>query len=187
MRPLRVWYNENLSSTCNVIRWLRGVPEAERPFVICTHRNPDFPAFEISDQAALEPRGLDADAYLAFCLNFCRREFIDVFVPGQGVLRSAEARAQFERNGTALVLAADAETMRLFDDKAHFYTTVPPAVAKAPAFRVVNTAEEFGRACRDLTASGRRVCFKPACSTGGLGFHILDDRRTELRNLSTLR
>ncbi len=183
MRPLRVWYNENLSSTYNAIRWLRDVPDATRPFVVCTHRNPDFPAFEISDQAALEPRSLDADGYLAFCLDFCRRESIDVFVPGQGMARVAEARAEFERNGTALVLAADANTMRLFDDKARFYATVPTDVSTVPAFRVVNTAEAFGKACREIADGGRRVCFKPSRSTGGLGFHILDDCQTELRKL----
>ncbi len=181
--PLRVWYNENLSSTYNVVRLLKGVPEAVRPWVICTHRNPDFPAFEVCDRAALEPRGLSANDYLAFCLDFCRREAVDVFVPGVGMARAEEARAEFEKIGTALVVAASAETMRLFDDKARFYATVPPEVAEAPVCRVVNTAKAFAAACDEVAKTGRQVCFKPSRSTGGLGFHILDDRQTEMRAL----
>lgn len=183
MRPLRVWYNENLSSTYNVVRLLRSVPEAVRPHVVCTHRNPDFPAFEVSDQAALEPRGLNPDDYLAFCLEFCRREAVDVFVPGQGMARVAAAGQEFRKGGTSVVVAADPETMHLFDDKARFYRTVPARVAEAPAFRIVNSADRFTEACGEIAADGSRVCFKPSRSTGGLGFHILDDRQTELRSL----
>jgi biotin carboxylase len=182
-RPLRVWYNENLSSTHNIVRLLQSVDESVRPFVFCTHSNPDCPAFEISDESALEPKGMDAADYLAHCLDFCRQHRIDVFVPGRGMKQVSDARAEFAAIGTGLVLAADSETMRLFDDKARFYRTVPPEVAEAPAFYTVNTAAAFSEACRALLATGHRVCFKPSQSTGGLGFHILDDRRDELRNL----
>jgi carbamoylphosphate synthase large subunit len=126
---------------------------------------------------------LEADAYLAHCLEFCRREAIDVFMPGRGMLRAAEARAEFESAGVRLIIAADAETMRLFDDKARFYATIPPEVGEAPRFYNVTTAAGFSEAHRMLIEAGHRVCFKPSKSTGGLGFHILDGRRDELRNL----
>lgn len=184
MRPLRVWCNENLSSTYNFIRLLKSVPDMVRPFVVCTHRHPDFSAFEISDLAFMEPEGsLAADAYLAHSLDFCRRHAIDVYMPGRGMKEAADARTQFADAGVGLILAADAGTIRHFDDKAAFYSALPPEVADAPVFFNVNTAAAFSEACRTLTAAGHRVCFKPSKSTGGLGFHILDERHDEMRGL----
>lgn len=184
MRPLRVWCNENLSSTYNFIRLLKGVPEEVRPFVVCTHRNPEFGAFEVSDLALLEPEGsLDPEAYLTHSLEFCRRHAIDVYMPGRGMKEAADARARFAAIGVGLILAADAGTIRHFDDKAAFYAALPPEVGEAPVFFNVNTVAAFSEACRTLTTAGHRVCFKPSKSTGGLGFHILDERHDEVRGL----
>ena len=71
----------------------------------------------------------------------------------------------------------------MFEDKARFYATIAPSVAPAPRFIAVRNASEFSAAVATLRADGCEVCLKPAASTGGLGFRILDDGRSDLRNL----
>ena len=181
--PRRVWFNKTFSSIYNVIRLLRRDDAPGAFHVVCTHTNAEFVGFRPSHESEVEPNDLSEEAYVEYCLAFCERHGIDVFVPGKSKLAIAEARAAFEQKGTRLLLAAEPAAMRHFEDKAAFYAGLDPALAAAPRFIKVNTVGEFVAACESLRAEGFKVCFKPSCSTGGLGFRILDDQRNELRNL----
>lgn len=181
--PRRVWFNKSFSSIYNVIRLLRRADAPGAFHVVCTHTNAEFVGFQPSDESEVEPTGLSEETYVEYCLAFCAQRGIEVFVPGKSRLAIAEARAAFEERGIRVLLTAEPAAMRLFEDKAAFYAGLDPAVAAAPRSIKVNTADEFLAACEVLRAEGHKVCIKPSSSTGGLGFRILDDHRTELRNL----
>lgn len=183
MTTPRVWFNKTFSNVYNVLRLLRDPQAPVRPQLFCTHINPEFVGFEVSHAAALEPASLSEDDYVDWCLETCKRERIDVFVPGRSAIAIAERREEFEHKGVRLLLAASADNMRLFEDKPRFCRELDPGVAVVPRFEVVNTAEEFSAACARLRGEGVCVCFKPGRSTGGLGFRILDDERTDVQNL----
>ena len=179
----RVWFNRTFSSVYNVIRLLRDPQAPVRAHVFCTHLNPDFVGFEVSDSAALEPAALSESDYVDWCLETCKRRDVEVLVPGRAAIAIAARREEFERLGIRLLLAASADAMELFEDKPRFGRELSPVVAVVPRFEVVNTAAEFTAACARLQADGLPVCFKPGRSVGALGFRILDDERTDLQNL----
>ena len=179
----RVWFNKSFSNVYNVIRLLQRADTPVAFQVVCSHTNAEFVGFHPSLESEIEPRGLGEEAYVEYCLAFCERRDIDVFVPGKSKLAIAESRAAFEQKGVLLLLAGEPSSMRLLEDKAAFYAGLDPALAAAPRFIKVNTADEFVAACETLRSEGHQICFKPSCSTGGLGFRILDDHRSEIRNL----
>lgn len=183
MTVRRVWFNKTFSSVHNVIRLLQRPDAPVRCRVRCTHTNPEFVGFQLSDEWAVEPLDLTDEAYVQYCLEVCQRRKIDVFIPGKASLAIAEARDRFEEIGVRLLLAAAPEWLRLFEEKGAFYAQLDAGLVAAPRFIAVNTVAEFAAACATLRAEGRQVCFKPAVSTGGLGFKILDDRRSDARNL----
>ena len=113
--------------------------------VVCSHTNAEFVGFHLSHASEVEPRA------------------------------ERRSRAAFEQKGIRLLLAAEPGAMGLFEDKAAVYAGLDTARAAAPRAIKVNTADEFVAACETLRAEGHKVCFKPSCSTGGLGFRILDD------------
>lgn len=183
MEPLRVWFNKSFSSVYNIIRLLVAARQPHQFHVLCSHTNREFVGFEPSPECELEPRGLGNDAYVTFCLEFCAKRNVRVFAPGRSRIEIAERRLEFEANGVRLLVPAMPDVLRLFEDKARFYSSLDPSVANAPRSISVSNADEFTTAVRVLRAEGYQVCIKPSRSTGGLGFRILDDSRTDLRNL----
>ena len=183
MKSIRVWFNKSFSSAFNVIHRLAETTVPHRFHVLCSHTNREFVGFEPAAESFIEPTGLGSKDYVHYSLEFCAANAVEVFVPGRSRIAIASRRAEFESLGVRLLVPSSAETLQMFEDKAHFYATIAPSVALAPRFIVVRNASEFSAAVATLKAGGCEVCLKPAASTGGLGFRILDDGRSDLRNL----
>lgn len=177
----RVWFNKSSSSIHGVLRqlradWGRGL------ILIGSHTQADFGPLAECDVVEIEPEGLFPAAYVRWCLDFCRRLRVQVFVPGLMKMDIADQRAAFEAQGTRLILAGDSATMRLLEDKGQFLEQVPSGV-RVHRFCRVRTWEEFSAACSALEKDGLLVCFKPSIGIFGLGFHVLDESMTPLKRL----
>ena len=175
MRPITVWLNKSLSSTYNIIETLRAAQQPNELRILCSHTNADFPAFRISDAFEVEPRGPKEAAYLDYCEVIIRRHGVDVFIPGKMARQIARARNRFERLGVKLLLAANADTLKLLENKARLYAEIPAGLAPVPDFRVVQNLTGFDEAYAWLCSRQHSVCFKPAVSMFGLGFHVLTE------------
>jgi len=183
MPPITVWFNKSLSSTYNLIESLRATAADGDFRIVCSHTNADFPAFRISDAFEVEPRGPKEDAYLAYCETIMGRHGVDVFIPGKMARQIARQRHRFEAHGVKLVQPADADTLKLLENKARLYSEIPAGVAPIPDFRVVQNLAGFDEAYAWLRSRQRRVCFKPAVSMFGLGFRVLTESGTGLDRL----
>ena len=171
--PLRVWLNRSFSGTVHVIRALqRG-----GAWVAASHTRADAPTLAVADEGGLEPpTDLSPDDYLAWCLSRCREARIDVLIPERHKAHLARATHQFAELGTRLLVAADADTLALLDDKARVYADLcgQPGLARVvPEHYRVTTLEAFEDAYETIAASGRRVCFKPTVGVFGNGFRVI--------------
>jgi carbamoylphosphate synthase large subunit len=183
MRPITIWLNKNLSGTFNVIETLRAARQNESFHIVCSHTSPDFPALRISDSFEVEPRGPSESAYLDYCEQTIRKHQVDVFIPGKMLRAIVRERRRFEARNVRLVCAADADTLKLLENKASLYRAIPSGLAPVPEHRVVNDLAGFDAACAALRERKHVVCFKPAVSMFGLGFRILTERGTALDRL----
>jgi hypothetical protein len=177
----RIWFNHASSSVHAVLRGMRGGGRP-RDFVVLSHASDDFGARIDCDLFVQEPRGLDRPVYVEWCLDFCARNRVDVFIPSRRRDAISDRRTDFEAGGTRLVVAGDGPTLRLLEDKSEFLRQLPPEVP-TPWTRAVTDAHGFRRAIAEIRATGRQPCFKPARSIFGLGFHRIDDRMTPLKRL----
>jgi hypothetical protein len=103
-----------------------------------------------------------------------RKYRADVFIPGRQVSGiSANAKA-FTQHGIRLVVPAGPSTLGQINHKGRFYQSVRGCGVPLPSFRQVDHPGDFEAAVR---AVGRQheVCYKPAVSIFGYGFHILVD------------
>lgn len=182
-RQTRVWFNKSFSSIHGVLRQLRqGWENEDSDLVILgSHSQRGFGPFVECDITETEPALSDAD-YVEWCLDFCRRYEVDVFVPGRQRETIADRVADFGSAGVRLVIAGDGDTLRLLEDKGRFLEALPPGV-RAHRFERVQTWAECEGAMGRLEADGCRVCVKPAQGTFGIGFHVVNDRITPLRRL----
>lgn len=178
----RVWFNKTFSSVGSAIRLIREADEAADYHLVCSSTNPHAPAFLAAHESAVEPSGLKGQAYLDWCLEFCHEHGIGIFIPGKEASLLSAERQQFEAQGTRLLCAASQDMLHLLHDKAQFYQSVncltPPA-----AFRVVETAQQFEAAYRALRKEHAKLCIKPSVSVYGLGFSVLDEKRSSAQLL----
>lgn len=177
----RIWFNKSFSSIHGVLRQLRDGWEDGELIIVGSHTQRHFGPFAECDLSEVEP-SLNGEAYVQWCLEFCYRHHIDVFVPGRYREVIADHAAAFVDAGVHLVLCGDGETLRLLEDKGRFLEALPPDVS-SHRFGRARTWQEFEAAMEQLSSEGCRLCMKPAQGTFGIGFHILNDNITPLRRL----
>lgn len=177
----RVWFNKSSSSIHGVLRQLR-TGWGPGLILIGSHTRTDFGPLSECSIVEREPQRLAAEAYVNWCLEFCRRHQVQVFMPGHMREEIADARAAFELQGTRMIVAGDGATLRLLEDKGRLLESVPAGVRLHRFYRV-RIWSEFEAACAALEQAGMRVCFKPATGIFGLGFYVLDDGMTPLKRL----
>lgn len=175
MEKRRVWFSRASSSLHPALLTLKQRPLGRALEVFSSHAQWDAPALCASDVALLEPADLKGDAYVDWCLAFCREHRVDVFVPGGARSQVADRREEFAAAGTRVMVAGDGKTLKHLEDKAGFLAGVPPESAPIARYVKVNTAAEFAEAVTTLRPSCEKVCFKPSQSIFGLGFHVLKD------------
>lgn len=174
----RVWFNKTFSSVAAAIRLIRQADVVGDYHIVCSSTNPHALGFLTAHEAAIEPSGLKGEAYLDWCLHFCRANGIGIFVPGKEAGLVCAAREQFAQLGTRVLCAASQQVLDLLHDKARFYQTVDLKLAPPAAFRVVENAMQFDVAYRELRQAHPKLCVKPSQSVYGLGFSIIDEERS---------
>lgn len=180
---VRVWFNRWFSVAYHYQNAIRRNEDGLEVELYATHPDPRHMSLQASDYAEAEPE-LDEDEYVDYCLDFCKRHRIDVFVPRLHMLAIARQIDRFDRLGTKVVVCRDVELLEKLMDKDLFYRAVrPTGILEVPDYRVVRTAEQFKTAYEELTALGHRVCFKPTRGEGGVGFRVVNNERDELASL----
>ncbi len=179
----RVWFSRATSSLHPALLTLKQRPLGASLEVICSHPEWDSPALCAADVALLEPEEVRGNAYATWCLEFCQRHGVEVFMPGRARVQISNRRAEFEAAGTRVLVAADGPTLEHLEDKCGFLAGVPEEVAPVSPYIKVNTAEEFAAAVTRLRATCASVCFKPSRSIFGLGFYVLKEGLTPISRL----
>jgi len=175
---MRVWYNRTFSSVYAAIKLIREADTEGRFTLIHSNANRHTPAARLAHEFHSEPTGLDNDAYVDWCLAFCRQHRIDIFVPGREATTLAAEHARFADIGTRVLSAAPAPMLKIVHDKARFYADTVLPNAPVAAFRQFENIEEFDAAWNDLRPLHNKLCVKPAHGIYGLGFAIVDEVRS---------
>lgn len=175
---MRVWYNRTFSSINAALKLIREADTEGRFTLIYSNPNRHTPAASLAHEFHTEPTGLTGAAYLDWTLEFCRRQRIDIFVAGREATMLAEHIEDFQAIGTRLLCAALAEQLKLIHDKARFYATTTLPDTPVAQFRHFETLDQFDAAYAELRAHYPKLCIKPSHSIYGLGFAIVDEKRS---------
>jgi len=175
---MRVWFNRTFSSIYAAIELIRKADTGHRYTIVHSNPNRHVPAAGLAHEFHPEPTGLQGDAYVDWCLSFCRRQRIDIFVPGREATLLAGEHARFADIGTRVLSAAPAPMLQLIHDKARFYAETVLPGAPVAAFRRFESLEEFDAAWDELRPHHARLCVKPSHSIYGLGFAVVDEERS---------
>ena len=171
---IRIWMNHWFSTAYNIAQLIRkGDPSV---YLIGTNEH-EYAAYRaVCDEWYQEPV-LSDEAYVEFCLRFCQKHCIDIFMPRRGFMAISRQRSLFEEIGVKVMV-----------DKA---SLIDPLNRKSKAYQllcdiselnilehyVVTNAERFKEAYQWLHEKYGRVCFKFEQDEGGKSFRLIDNDR----------
>ncbi|MBY0574815.1 MAG: ATP-grasp domain-containing protein [Undibacterium sp.] len=180
---MHIWFNKSFSSVYTAIELLKQSDVEGNWIITYSNSNPHAVAGNVADRFVLEPAGLLGEDYLAWCLQVCRTQRVDIFWPGKQAQLIASHTAQFAALGTRVVSVASPEVLRLLDDKAAFCADVDLPMAAPPQSRLFASLEQFRLAYQELRGQFPRLCVKPSKSVYGLGFSLLDEEQSSTQIL----
>lgn len=179
----KLWFNHWFNSAFHFIKLIRDNPDGQEFEIYGTNRNKDSAVLQACDYSEVEPLLRDED-YIEYCLDFCKKHEIEIFVPRHGLISISAHLSEFEKIGTRVLASQDVKTLQVVSDKGQFYESCKANnILQLPKYHIVNNVEEFIKAYEDVTSEGSRACFKPINGEGGSGFRVIDDRADTVQNL----
>lgn len=166
---MNIWFNRTFSAASHYVEMIRHNPDSKPFRIFATHPSRHSIMLQAADDAELEP-DVPVHEYAAYCLDFCERHKIDIFIPHYRLAEVAKHRDDFDRIGTKVMLAGSAEMLSIVDDKGRlfeFLSGVPGL--QLPDYEVVTTLEQFEKAYKRLKDKGCKVCLKPVSGEGEPG------------------
>ncbi len=141
------------------------------PDAIGKYLNKDFETIPF----ASDPNFVDA------ILSLCRRKNIHVVLPlvTKELIPLSQRSNEFELAGAKL-LVSPASSLEVANNKSSLYEFLQWRGIAVPAFKVVETVEQFKAAVEEFGYPAKQVCFKPSVSNGSRGFRIVTNQINEL-------
>ena len=184
---MRIWFNHWFSTAYHLINLIRdGNPKKFR-FVGSNKKNSAIYK-RACDEWFLEPEKISEDDYVDFCLNFCRKHEINIFVPRRGLTAIAQRRGEFENLGVKILVGKDSRLMKILDDKVATYEFMSAGGLDEiiPTHRLAKNFSEFVTACDEIKTATNRVCYKLAVDEGALTFRVIDDSLEKISALHNM-
>ena len=147
--------------------------------VIAADANPNAVGHYLVKNFVVIPRA-DDPAFIDSVLAVCREKDVHVVLPlvTKELIPLARHRKEFELAG-AKIMVSSAESLEIANDKSRLYQFLEWRGMELPAFRIVETTDQFKSAVKELGFPGKPVCFKPSVSNGSRGFRIISNEVDE--------
>ena len=115
------------------------------------------------------------DDFVSELLDICRRDSIDIVLPGadEEVWALSRVREEFLDIGVQCAVQ-DGDTVDLIRDKVRFFEKASQAGVPLPEFAAVASAQEVIQVAEQLGYPDRRVVLKPRTGRGARGVIIVD-------------
>ena len=177
-----IWLNHWFSTAYDIIALIRQGGDKFR--IIGTNEAKESPIMLQCDEWYQEPR-LRGEDYVDFCLDFCEKHNVDIFMPRRELVTISEHKAEFAEKGIK-VMVDDYEKVSVLNLKDRAYELFKSLdIGKIPEYYIVTNVREFTEAYNSLSGKYDRVCFKFVRDEGGMSSHIIDNSPKDYASLFT--
>ena len=172
---VRVWFNHWFSTSYNLIELMKQ-DDKEQIYVIASNKQIDSVIQKVCDEWYQDSLA-DGEEYIRYCLDFCKEHKVDVFVPRRKMVEISQNIKLFHDIGVK-VMVDEYEIIKLLNDKVAAYDFLKDCEGvNIPAYKMVNTADEFETAYHELRKEYDQVCVKFVKDEGAMSLeHILVQR-----------
>lgn len=180
----KIYFNRCFSSTPKIIqRFLSSNNNSHKFKIYISHVSSNSYLEDVADFFEVEPV-LEGNAYAEYCLDFCRKHDIDLFVPRYNVNTLVNYKERFEQLGVKVMFCGNSSTYQLLDDKLKTYEGLRGKdIAAIPKSFCIRNYGDFQKAYDEITESKSRACLKPISGIGGDGFKQILESMTEVDEL----
>lgn len=171
---VRIWINHWFSTVYNIINLIK---EGEDKFYIIGSNDSENAVYKtVCDECYVEPICKDEE-YLEYCLQFCKKHKVDIFMPRRGMLNISKNRGLFEEIGVK-VMVDSYDIVSILNHKTDAYAIFKEkSIGYVPEYRVVTKANDFVDAYNYLIKKYKQVCFKFIKDEGGKSYRLIDNTR----------
>jgi carbamoylphosphate synthase large subunit len=182
----KIWFNHCFSTTYQFINLIKNNSDNKKFEIYCSHGNPHSIVLQFADHKTIEPLDLTDEEYIDFCLDYCIKNKIDIFVPGyKRLFLISRNIKEFQKIGVKTLLDENIDLVNLFDNKALTYESFSDKnIVELPEYYIVNNLKDFKNAYEKIISNNKLACFKPIKAVGGSGFRIIDDNADSIEFLS---
>lgn len=147
--------------------------------IITADANPEAVGRYLNAEFEKVPFASDEN-FIDVLLHICRKRNIHIVLPlvTKELVRLSQRKNDFDLAGTKL-LVSETEGLEIANNKSRLYQFLEWRGIKVPAYRIVESVDQFTDAIKELGYPNRAVCFKPSISNGSRGFRILDPKVNE--------
>lgn len=179
----KIWFNRWFSTAFHLIELIKNNPDNEKFIIYGTNPSLDTVYLQVCDYIEQEPV-LNTKEYIEYCLHFCHKHKIDVFIPYYRAVEISAFIQEFKAIGTKVLVAENNSMMDVISDKGKLFESCKQTkFAELPKYEVVNNAKDFKKAYEWLIKEGHKVCFKPVNGVGGIGFRVISSEDTSIHSL----
>lgn len=175
----KIWFNHWFSTAYHIINLLKDDDKINFT-VIGSSTDENCVYKKVCDEWALEPYIEDANQYVDYCLDFCKKNNINIFVPRRNMIAISKRLKDFEAINVLVLVEKDFGLINNFSDKAKTYELFDNAYI--PKYFVIKNDTEFEMAYDKLKKSYERLCIKYTVDEGATSFRIIDDVTYNLKD-----
>ncbi len=176
----RIWFNHWFRTAYSLIELMKQ--GKENVYIIGSHSCEYSPIRTVCDEWYCEEE-LPEEEYVEFCLSFCKKHSVDVFVPHRCMTAIARNEERFDAIGVKL-LSDDHKKLDLLENKSESYKFFADSkIIAVPDYITVNTAEEFAAAYEKLNGKYGNVCVKFVKDEGGQSFRRVTPKTDMFKGL----
>ena len=178
---VRAWFNHWFSTSYNLIELMKQ-DDKEQVYVIASNKQIDSVIQKVCDEWYQDSLA-DGEEYIQYCLDFCREHKVDVFVPRRKMVEISQNIKLFHDIGVK-VMVDEYEIIKLLNDKVAAYDFLKDCEGvNIPAYKMVNTADEFETAYRELRKEYDQVCVKFVKDEGAMSYRRIIDHVDRFKRL----
>lgn len=171
---IKIWLNHWFSAAYNIITMIKQ----DNPdfHIIGTNENQRSALATVCDEWYVEPV-VKGDEYVDYCLSFCEKHEVDVFMPRREMLSISRRKAEFETIGVK-VMVDDFEIVNILNHKDSAYELLKKrGVSAIPEYIIVTNVSSFQDAYAALEKRYQEICIKFVHDEGGKSYRLIDNNR----------
>jgi carbamoylphosphate synthase large subunit len=182
MKKINVWFNHWFSTAYNIINLIKEDDCFE--FHIIGSSELRYSVLEsVCNEWYLEPEDVKGEEYVDFCLDFCQKHNIDVFLPHRHLLTISQYKKKFEEQGVK-VMVDDYTLVYMLNSKQEAYSYFSKGYfIPIPGYYVVETIPDFLNAYDKIEKEYGQVCIKFVRDEGGKSYRLIDNNRKGYKSL----